>query len=93
MDRLTSQGLVGNGCPCDGLLEGINIKKRVLIKDDCGQEFTGIIGDVMDSIIQLQQVPERITNISCAKICMIRNLTLEEAKALKVDLPPLLDFW
>ncbi|MDO9574295.1 MAG: hypothetical protein Q7I94_04795 [Candidatus Contubernalis sp.] len=78
------------GCTCNDLLMDIDLESRVMIRDGCEGVLTGTISNVTDTIIQLDQVPDRTTNVCCGKICSIRNLTPEEEEYLVEDLPPLM---
>jgi len=77
------------GCTCNDLLLGIDLEERVMINTVCEGMLTGTIENVTENIIQLDQVPDRLTNICCDKICSIRNLSPVESTVLLVDLPPL----
>lgn len=61
-------------CTCNDLLTDINTEERVQIRIVCGEVLNGTIENVTDRIIQLEEVPQRLTNICCDKICSIRNL-------------------
>ena len=69
------------GCPCNDLLMNIDLEERVQIRDECQGVLTGTIVNVTDTIIQLEEVPNRVTNVCCAKICSIRNLAPTEQPA------------
>lgn len=61
-------------CTCNDLLTDIDLEERVQIRVVCGETHNGTIEHVTDTIIQLEEVPGRLTNICCDKICSIRNL-------------------
>lgn len=91
IEILKGENIMGKfACTCNDLLQDIDLTRRVQIRDDCEGVLTGLIVDSTDTIIQLSQQPSRITNVCCAKICSIRNLTPSEETYLENrDLPPL----